>query len=146
MKIDEMKIDETTIQEVMRYLNAARFPWETELKKNQAQLRQFFANRSLGIIPSRFSFISQFLSQLRSLKLKKLEGKIIHLKQKVNFFDRAETELKAGRSELASDILRELASSCLHSAYMHDHDFMYAMPSQDFYMLQKLQVKLKNAA
>ena len=106
------------------------------------------------MIPSRIFFISylrEFLSRLRrcliQLKLKKLEGEIIHLKQKVNYFSSAEQELKRGKPERAREVLIDLASRFAYALRIaYTSDFMEAMPPRDFYVLQELQMKLKNAA
>lgn len=148
-----MRIDKPIIQEVIQYLRVARFPWEKELKRRRKeqqntlfQLRQFFANKS----PSRFSFISQFLSQLRGylakLKLKKLEGKIIHLKQKVNYFSHAEQKLKQGKPRLARNILIDLASRCVYAFQAqipNTPDYTISLSTQNFHILQKLWTKLE---
>lgn len=91
------------------------------------------------------------MSRLRrcliQLKLKKLEGEIIHLKQKVNYFSSAEQELKNGKPERARGILIDLASRFAYAFRIaYTSDFMEAVTGQDFYTLQELQMKLKNTA
>ena len=104
------------------------------------------------MISSRVFFISylrEFLSRLCRLKLKKLEGEIIHLKQKINYFSSAEKELKEGKSERARRILIDLASRFVYTSQIQIacmSDFMEAIPGQDFHLIQELQMKLKNAA
>lgn len=153
-EVREVRIDKTIVKEAIRYIRVARFPWEKELKNRRKeyqrtsfQLRQFFSNRLLSIIPSRLSFIYQFLSQLRGylakLKLDKLEGKIIHLKQKVNYFSHAEQKLKQGKPRLARNILIDLASKYVYVSQTQTPYTPDCMISQSFHKLRKLWTKLE---